>query len=188
MTMTTHASTAHGNSALLTAAINQFDELIRAVPTACAHESTPCPDYDITELTAHVAVVIDRLAHALGAEHPDHDSAPDWTSARDRAIAAIAVTAPGMPVSLPFGTMPAQIAYGVLLGELTTHAWDLAVAIRRTDLLDQSLGAAAATLVVARIPEQPRDAMPFGPVVPIAFDAPPYDRLAGWRAETPRGE
>lgn len=183
--MTAHASPAHGNSALLTAAINQFDELIRAVPTACAHEPTPCPDYDITELTAHVAVVINRLAEALGAEHPDHDSAQDWTSARDRAIAAIAATAPGMPVTLPFGTMPAQAAYGVLLGELTTHAWDLAVAIKRPDLLDQALGAAAATLVVARIPEQPRDAMPFGPVIPVASDAPPYDRLAGWMGRDP---
>lgn len=185
--MTTNASDAVTNRDLLTAAVTQFDELIRAVPTASAHGPTPCPDYDIAELTAHATVVIDRLAQTLGAEHPDHDTIPVWTSARDRAIEAIAATAtaPGMTVTLPFGMMPAQAAYGVLLGELTTHGWDLAVAIKRTDLLDQSLGAAAATMVSARIPEQPRDGMPFGPVVPVASDAPPYDRLAGWMGRDP---
>jgi len=81
--------------------------------------------------------------------------------------------------------MPAHAAFGVLFGELSTHSWDLATAIGRPDLLDQALGAKAAASVTARIPEQPRKGMPFGPVVTVAPDAPPYDRLAGWMGRDP---
>lgn len=173
------------NRDLLTAAITQFDNVIRAAPASSAHAPTPCPDYNVTELVAHVAAVVDRLAQTLGTPRTGQGGDPNWASARDQALQAIATADPGKTVTLPFGTMPAQAAYGVLLGELATHGWDLAIAIERPDLLDQSLGAAAASLVSARIPEHPRDGMPFGPVIPVAADAPPYDRLAGWMGRNP---
>ena len=174
-----------GNRDLLTAAITQFDNVVRAAPDSSGHKPTPCPDYDVTELVAHVAGVVDRLAQALGASRTGQGGDPDWASSRDRARQVIAAADPGKSVTLPFGTMPAQAAYGVLLGELATHSWDLAVAIDRPDLLDQTVGTAAASLVSACIPEHPRDGMPFGPVIPVAADAPPYDRLAGWMGRDP---
>lgn len=133
----------------------------------------------MTELIVHVAIVVDRLARTLRLPRTGQDGDPDWASARDQALQAIATADPGKTVNLPFGTMPAQAAYGVPVGELATHGWDIAVAIDRPDLLDQTLGAAAASLVSARIPEHPRDGMPFGPVIPVAADASPCERLAG---------
>jgi uncharacterized protein (TIGR03086 family) len=117
------------NRDLLTAAITQFDNVLRAAPASSAHKPTPCPDYDVTELIAHVAAVVDRLAQTLGTPQTGQDGDPDWASARDQALQAIATAHPGKTVALPFGTMAARAAYGVLLGELTTHGWDLAVAI-----------------------------------------------------------
>jgi len=180
--MTTNSAS---NRDLLITAITQFDNVLRAAAASSAHNSTPCADYDLTGLVAHVTVVVDRLAQTLGTPKTYQDGDPDWASARDQALHAIATADPGKTVTLPFGTMPAQAAFGVLLGELATHGWDLAVAIDRTDLLDQTLGTAAASLVSARIPEHPRDGMPFGPVIPVAADAPPYDRLAEWMGRDP---
>ena len=181
--MTAHTNPSPGHQ--LTAAIAQFDNLVRATPNASAHDATPCPDYDITDLIDHVTIVIGRLVDALDASPTAPATEADWTSARDRARAAIARVDPSTAITLPFGTMPAYAAFGVLIGELTTHGWDLAAAIGRPDLLDQVLGAEAAASVTARIPEQPRDGMPFGPVVTVASDAPPYDRLAGWMGRDP---
>ncbi len=101
-------------------------------------------------------------------------------------------SAPGQPTwlgtltaKLPFGQMPLFAAYGVLVGEFTTHGWDLAAAIGRHDLLDEDLGEAALTMVTARIPSSPRDHTPFADVVPIPDDAATYDQLAGWMGRDP---
>jgi uncharacterized protein (TIGR03086 family) len=126
------------NRGLLTAAITQFDNVVRAAQASSARKPTPCPDYDVTELIAHVAIVVGRLAHALRTPRTGQGDDPNWASARDQALQAIATADPGKTITLPFGTMPAQAAYGVLLGELATRSWDLAVAIDRPDLLDQT--------------------------------------------------
>jgi uncharacterized protein (TIGR03086 family) len=72
------------------------------------------------------------------------------------------------------------------VGELVTHGWDLAVATGRRHLLDDDLAAGALPATVAKIPADHRgEDVPFGPVVPVADDAPAIDRLVGWLGRDP---
>ncbi len=61
-----------------------------------------------------------------------------------------------------------------------------AAALDRTSLLDQVLAAACLGPIRSFLPAEPRDAMPFAAVVPVAEDAPAYDRLLGWYGRDPR--
>jgi uncharacterized protein (TIGR03086 family) len=89
------------------------------------------------------------------------------------------------PVSAALGVHGAAaiVAY---CGEVTTHGWDLATAIGRTDLLDDRLADFSAAMARRFVPADPRGGeVPFAPVVPVADDAPPYERLAGWMGRDP---
>ena len=79
--MTTNSAS---NRDLLTAAITQFDNVVRAAPASSGRKPTPCPDYDVAEFVAHVAAVVGRLAKTLGQTVQGGD--PDWASARDRQV------------------------------------------------------------------------------------------------------
>jgi hypothetical protein len=54
------------------------------------------------------------------------------------------------------------------------------------DLLDDTLATHCLPLVRQFIPAEPRgEHVPFGPVVPVAEDASPYDQLVAWQGRKP---
>jgi uncharacterized protein (TIGR03086 family) len=70
--------------------------------------------------------------------------------------------------------------------ELTVHAWDLATALGRADLLDESLAMITEQAARQFVPAELRGGpVPFGPVVDVPPDAGPYARLAGWLGRDP---
>lgn len=191
----THTSPAD-NAALLRRAVDQIDRLVDAIPGTALHAPTPCPAFDVSGLLDHLVVIAERVSTAAGGPTgEDLDASPRsasqsdavvrWRAARDPLAPAMASADPSSVVDLPFGQIPLIAAYGVFVGEFTTHGWDLAVAIGRQDLLDEDLGVAALAMVTARIPAEPRDHTPFADVVPVPGDASTYDRLAGWMGRDP---
>jgi uncharacterized protein (TIGR03086 family) len=73
------------------------------------------------------------------------------------------------------------------IGELSVHSWDLAMAIGRVDLLDDTLATAALPAYMDKVPAEPRGPeIPFGPVVEVGPDATPYERLVAWTGRDPR--
>jgi uncharacterized protein (TIGR03086 family) len=173
-------------AALLKRALDQIDTLVAVTPTESQHDPTPCDEYDVTALINHLVVIANRIsAAAAPGGHHGVPADPGWTSAGARARAAIDDADPEALADLPFGRMPLRAGFAAYVGELTTHGWDLAAALGRRDLLDESLGEAAAAIVISRIPAGPRDEMPFAEVVPVPDDAPAYDRLAGWMGRDP---
>lgn len=184
------------NAALLRRALRQVDVLVDAVSTEELYAPTPCPEFDVTGLVDHLVVIAGRVSTAAGGDARDEstvwpnpaapsDALARWRSTVDRLTPAMAAGDPTAVVDLPFGQMPLFAAYGVFVGEFTTHAWDLAAAIGRQDLLDQDLAATALAMVTARIPSSPRDHTPFADVVPVPDSAPTYDQLAGWMGRDP---
>jgi uncharacterized protein (TIGR03086 family) len=174
------------NSSLLAHALDQATAIIEAIPDDRTHAATPCEEYDVTQLVAHVTVIAERVTIALDPTPADASRSWDQAYRRLRPLLDQAADAgTDRIVELPFGRMPIDAALGVFVGEFVTHSWDLAVSIGRTNLLDDSLGAQALAMVTARIPSEPRTPTPFGEVVPVSDDAPIYDRLAGWMGRDP---
>lgn len=144
------------------------------------------------DLLAHLVAVERRIAHIVEGGQPfdlpshvtdvhDDDWAVAWRTSGADLVATLAQ--PGVldrTIAHPLGSFPAPVALAVYAGELTAHGWDLAAALGRVDALDQDLAAACLGPIRGFLPAEPRDAMPFGPVVPVADDAPAYDRLLGW--------
>ncbi|WP_328998027.1 TIGR03086 family metal-binding protein [Kribbella sp. NBC_00709] len=177
-------------------ALDQTQAMIDTVGADELTLPTPCPDYDVRTLLGHLLTVAGRINLALTGGNPldiptittGVDDVPSaWKERRtaiDGTLAEDGVL--GRICTLPWGTLPGAAAIGAYTGELTTHSWDLAKATGRTDLLDDSLAVYCLPLVQRAIPVEPRGGhVPFGPVVPVADDASPYDQLAGWQGRRP---
>jgi uncharacterized protein (TIGR03086 family) len=89
-------------------------------------------------------------------------------------------------LSLPFGDFSGRVALMAYSQELTVHSWDLAKALGRLDLLDESLAAAALPIARQFVPAQPRGGpVPFGPVVEVPAEAGAYAQLVGYLGRQP---
>jgi uncharacterized protein (TIGR03086 family) len=178
-------------------ALDQTQQLVDTVGPADLNLPTPCPEYDVRTLLGHLLTVAARINLALNGGNPleiptvttgvddvpaafkERRTALDATLANDSILARIC--------TLPWGTLPGAAAIAAYTGELATHAWDLAKATDRLHLLDDAIALHCLPLVREYLPAEPRggDHIPFGPVVLVADDAAPYDRLAAWQGRRP---
>jgi uncharacterized protein (TIGR03086 family) len=171
--------------------------LVAAIGSDQWSAPTPCGDWDVRALLAHVVggnrvfaaalrgVPIEEarkaLADPLGAD-------PVGAYADSAAALAAAFRAPGAlerPVTIPFGTVPGAVALHLRIVEALVHGWDLARATGRTvaypdDVVEQELAFTREFL-----PRVPPDRHPFGPSRPVTDDAPPLDRLVALLGRDP---
>lgn len=180
------------------AAVDQAGAVVDAVADDVLRRPTPCDDFDVRALGNHMDGVLRRVGHVLdgGAPFDVPSTVEDFTdgdrSATWKADAAALETRLeddallDRTVTVPFGTMPGRAALAVYVSELTTHAWDLASAIGRRDLLDDALAERSLQAMQEALPAEPRGGpIPFGPVVGVGDDAGAYERLAGWLGRDP---
>lgn len=180
----------------LAAALDQAGSLIAAVQPDQAHLPTPCDEYDVSQLIGHLQAVVRRIGVVLDGkpfwsvprEIESTDWIEDWKAGRAATEAVLADDAIlTREVSVPWGTVPGASAAASYIGELSVHSWDLATAIGRLDLLDDSLATAALPAYMDKVPAEPRGPeIPFGPVVEVGEDATPYERLVAWTGRDPR--
>ena len=180
----------------LGAAMDQIDRLLAAAPAGVGDHPTPCSDYDVSELVGHLQGVVRRIGVVMSGEPfhlaPAHvDSTEwlaDWRSGRAGTEAVLADDASlARDVSVPWGTVPGGAALGGSVGERTAHAWDLARATGREDLLVADLGEAPLPPYREVLPADARGGpIPFGPVVEVDEDAGAYARLVAWTGRDPK--
>ena len=123
-------------------ALDQAGSLIEAVEPEQLSLPTPCDEYAVQDLLSHLLSVvrrIDRVLHGgIALDIPVLTTdADDWSGAWKGYRAAVDETLGDDAVlsricKLPWATLPGAAAIGAYRGELTTHGWDLATAIRRT--------------------------------------------------------
>jgi uncharacterized protein (TIGR03086 family) len=142
---------------------------------------TPCSEWDVDTLVAHMAGGTTYLTAALGLDEEGDSGDRD-----NRAAVAHCVDALRAPGALErrcmspagFEWSVAEATAGTAMDQLV-HTWDLAVAIDADRQLDPELVDAIVAMFLPQMPEIGREAGIVGPEVPVADDASPQDRLLG---------
>ncbi|MEU0373387.1 TIGR03086 family metal-binding protein [Streptomyces sp. NPDC006283] len=122
-------------SDLLEAAAERSVPVVRGITDERLADPTPCAEYDVRALADHLFQVVVNF-QALAAKQdadfgvaPDYVGRGDWRAAFADETAALvrAWAAPGAEEGTS-GAMglPAATVGGMVLGDLTVHAWDLA--------------------------------------------------------------
>lgn len=168
---------------------------VEAVPDDALGRTTPCEAYTVGDLLDHIGGFAPAFAAAAAKTPleggPAGDAAnlgPDWRSRIPRDLEALA-TAWREPDAWTGMTrvggvdLPGEIAGRVALDELVIHAWDLA---RGAGLPVPDPGPDAEP-VFATVQEFRASGIegPFGPPVPVAEDAPLFDRVLGLSGRDP---
>jgi uncharacterized protein (TIGR03086 family) len=158
---------------------------------------TPCPQWNVRALLTHLVLGNQRSASTLrGEEPPPRETAqgsPEVDALGDdpvqvyRAAGTALLAAFSQPnvfervFQVPAGRVPGAVMLHLRITELLVHGWDLARATGQPAQLPDDL--AEQELAFARsphAPDVPRTGQPFGPVQPLADDAPAIDRLAAY--------
>ena len=180
-------------TALLSRALDQAGTIISRVRPEQASLPTPCSAWDVRALVNHVVVDLlhfTALATGEAWEEPEGDLiGDDWPGAYRKAADELlaAWRRPGAldgTVRLPFGEFPASWRIDHQATDLAVHGWDVAKATGQPTDLDPEVGELALAWAWQNLQPQFRG-RDFGPEVPVAADAPLYDRLAGFFGRDP---
>ncbi len=177
---------------LLYRSLDQAAMVVRSVAEDQYRLPTPCTEFDVNALLSHIVGVCNRVAGAgrgepqegparvpAGSEGRLADTCDDLNAQAHTVWADDAAL--DRKISLPFGTFDGATVAALYTMELTAHAWDLAQATGQVGILDDELAVASLAVAHFALPvDQRGDPIPFGPVVAVAGDASPYDRLAGY--------
>ncbi|MGD0834276.1 MAG: TIGR03086 family metal-binding protein [Candidatus Dormibacteria bacterium] len=172
--------------ALFDAALDQMQALIDSARPDQMTLPTPCTDWDVRALLNHIvggpAGFVARVSgKTAGWAAPQGDLLGDDPAAAFRAAR--------QTLEATFLEYPeaAGRSRPFIVGESAIHAWDLAQATGQTARLDPALAEAGLVVLRAALKPEMRSSTSFGPEMPVAPDAPPYERLAGFLGRQPLG-
>jgi uncharacterized protein (TIGR03086 family) len=158
-------------------------------------DPTPCTGTSVAGILDHLVGL--TLGFRLGAEkvpqygspRADADQLPvDWRALLpdqlDALVAAWREPAAWEGVTVVGGAELPGAAMGVVAAnEVLVHGWDLAVASGQSYRADPATAEACLSFV-GQVPAEMRSSM-FGQIVPVAGDAPVFDRLLGLTGRDP---
>lgn len=178
-------------------ATDRMARLLAAVADDQFALPTPCPKSRVGDLIDHIGTfakaftaVARKTNRGKGAPPPPDAANLDagWRDriARDLATLAGAWRDGAAWEGMTFAggmELPGQIGGLIALDELVVHGWDLAISTGQP--YDPSVGELEAAASVVASFDAPRDGNLFGPVVPVADDASPLDKLLGLTGRDP---
>jgi len=201
MTTESDQTTATDPGHLLPSVLDDLAELVQSIPQEQFDDPTPCPDFNVAALRAHILGWVTYFATALSdadkpSERPDPSefSAPDDpTAAADvvRAAArriskAVRDGVADQPVTLLDSTMPGSVILGMTLGEYLVHGSDLAKSTGKQWDPPTAATLAALDFMPGMLTDEYRgEDQSFGYQVEVGQDAPPLDRLLGFCGRNP---
>ncbi len=178
---------------LITLAAGVTDDMLK--------EPTPCGDYTVADLLAHVmglTVAFRDAAGKAGSAGPGCGARPGRARRRLAGPASRAAAGDGRGTDqdpqawdgltkVGGGTMPAAIAGQAGLNELVIHGWDLARGTGQPYRADEaSARASAGFLALAAAAAEPGQRGPFGPAVEVPPGASVLDRAVALSGRDPR--
>jgi uncharacterized protein (TIGR03086 family) len=168
---------------LLRAAYDQTLRHLDGLQAEDLQRRTPCADWDVRALLAHVVAANDGLVAMLHGEQPDWKKdalGDDPAGAVRRALTGslAAWSEPGA-VDVPSRQMPGMRIVDFAVADAVVHAWDLAAALGRRLELDDGQVAGVLERWDGAPADTGRQYGAFGPRVEVPADAPALDRLLG---------
>jgi uncharacterized protein (TIGR03086 family) len=170
-------------------AVETSRSLVRAVEVDQLGLPTPCSEWDLGALLAHMTVQHHGFARAVAGERTEladwqpvaaADVVAAYDAAADRVIEAF--RAPADKAYLPEirggVTVPARMAMGFHFVDYVVHSWDVAVTVGLPVEFDDEV-LAMALAVAAQVPDDAASRGPgqaFGPSLP-AEDGEPFERV-----------
>ena len=154
---------------------------------------TPCEGWTMHDLIAHMCGGGHMIASALQGQPPS-DPTPDhladgpaagWAETVAHLRAAATPEALAATHRFPFGEYPGAAAMSVIVADQLVHAWDMAKAGELPLTIDDDLAEWALATWQQVVPAEGRSGPGFADVVPVADDASPVDRLAGYTGRQP---
>ena len=168
---------------VLSRALDQTGDVLTAVHEDQLSLPTPCGEWDVARLIAHLVASPRNFIEMARGNTPDwsaeppqigHDWAASFRSAADDLI--------HMWHQAGDSAEPGQVDWQT--AEFALHTWDLARATGQSTELNPDVALRGlAFMSGALTPENRGDA--FGPEVPVPDDAPPYDRIAAFAGRDP---
>jgi uncharacterized protein (TIGR03086 family) len=171
-------------TAELAEALKSTEGLIEGIRPDQLHAPTPCDDFDVTALVAHLLGYASRFADQANSVTPVAD--PDAVEVGTDPAAAYREVAARL-VDGYSGT-PGEDAppLGIVLMETMTHGWDLATATGQSVTYPNAAIASVHALGQQMLsPDYRGDDKPFGLEVDVPDAAPPLDRLVGFMGRDP---
>lgn len=162
--------------------------------------ATPCPDLAVRNLLGHIHMLSvafrDAARKDLGPTTDTNPAAavPDigsgWRETLPKALDELADAwrdpAAWTGMTRAGGVeLPGEVAGAVVVDELVIHGWDLAQAIGRLYAPDPAALDAAHGFLLMAAEDPNRGGGLFGPVVPVAEDAPLLERAVGLSGRDP---
>lgn len=167
---------------VLSRALDQVAGVLAAVPAERLSDPTPCSDWDVAALVAHVVAAPRNFVTMSSGGKPDWSPPPlpdDWTaqfrSAADQLLRMWDGT----------GESASAQAVDWHTAEFAVHTWDLVRATGQSTDLDPEVAQRGLDFMSAALKPDNRGAA-FGPAVTLPEDAPVYDRLAAFAGRDPR--
>ena len=171
------------------AALGVLQHVLHPIARDELSKPTPCPEYDVMQLTDHLLKDLGLFGDAVGAELPQRDTG----DAVERQI--IGAARPVLDawhrrglegtVTLNSYELPATAAVGFLALEFLVHAWDYATATGHPIDVAESLTDYALGLAKQLITPPARTELGFGDPVALPDDAPALDRLIAFTGRDP---
>jgi uncharacterized protein (TIGR03086 family) len=176
-------------------AVDAIEPLVGSVTAVDHQRRTPCPDFDLKSLTAHLIAGLSGFADVAEGKQwsfggdPDLsivDAALEFRLAANRLIDGF--SKPGVierTFSMPWGETPGAQLVGFELIELLVHGWDIARSLDRLPVYDDELVAAALFGARQWVDDSARVPQLFGPEVIVTTDGPVLDQLVGFLGREP---
>ena len=168
----------------LSRALDQTADVLSAISADQLSDPTPCGDWDVASLVAHVVATPRNFATMLSGGQPDWSAKPslpaDWTAEfRSGADELLRMWRDADETASP-ESVDWQTA------EFAVHSWDLVLATAQSTNLDAGVAQRGYDFMRSALTPDNRGEA-FAAPVPVPQDAPIYDRLAAFAGRDPRG-
>ncbi|MGH3936044.1 MAG: TIGR03086 family metal-binding protein [Pseudonocardiaceae bacterium] len=164
--------------------------LVDGLEPADLTRPSPCSEWNVHALLAHLVAATDGFAALLRGEKPDWakdalGDDPATTLRQSVREALVQWRRPGA-ADAPSPMMPGMRMIDMALADAVAHTWDLATALGRDPMLDEDAVRLAYDRWAHGAADTGRQFGAFGPEISVPDDARLLDRFVGLLGRTPR--